>query len=554
LTAIFFAIKPVILAFGFFKSQAGVYNPWRAAYTDSPSSRKFSKPFGDRFTMHLLGIDVGTGGTRALVINEHGQVIASATAEHEAFASPRTGWAEQDPGDWWRACGEAVRAVLTNHDLRGDTISGIGLSGQMHGATLLDEKDEVVRPALIWCDQRTEAQCQRITEKVGPQRLIELTCNPALTGFTLPKLLWVRDNEPDLWKRVRSVLLPKDYVRLKLTGERATDVADASGTLLFDVVNRRWSASMLEATEIDERLLPKVFESPDITGYLSAEAAAMTGLKEGIPVVAGAGDQAAGAVGMGIVRPGAVSATIGTSGVVFAATAKPALDTRGRVHTFCHAIPERWHVMGVTQAAGLSLRWFRDNFGASDDDGRDPYERLSEEAAKVATGADFLLWTPYLMGERTPHLDPYVRASLVGLTASHTRAHVIRAILEGVAFSLRDTFEIFAEMKVPVETVRLGGGGARSALWRQIQADVYNQAIEIVEAEEGAAYGAALLAGVGCKLWPTVDAACDGVVRVKTRVAFDPPSAEVLNRQYKAFRALYPALREVMDMAKESPL
>lgn len=501
--------------------------------------------------MKLLGIDVGTGGTRAIVVDERGQVIASATAEHAAFASPQTGWAEQDPRDWWRACGEAVVTVLAKNNLRADEIAAVGLSGQMHGAGLLDEQGEVVRPALIWCDQRTDAQCKAITAKVGRERLIELTCNPALTGFTLPKLLWVRDNEAALWEKVRTVLLPKDYVRFRLTGERATDVADASGTLLLDVINRQWSQAMLDAAELDERLLPKVFESPEITGHVSKEGAAMTGLKEGTPVVAGAGDQAAGAVGMGIVRPGAVSATIGTSGVVFAATAKPALDTGGRVHTFCHAIPERWHVMGVTQAAGLSLRWFRDNFGAGADDGRDAYERLSEEAAKVATGADFLLWTPYLMGERTPHLDPHVRASLVGLTASHTRAHVIRAILEGVAFSLRDTFEIFAEMNVPVENVRLGGGGARSALWRQIQADVYNQAVEIVEAEEGAAYGAALLAGVGAGLWSTVDAACDEVVRVKNRQSQNAASVQVLNRQYQAFRALYPALGAVMEMAQQ---
>jgi xylulokinase len=500
--------------------------------------------------MNLLGIDVGTGGTRAIVVDERGQIIASATAEHAAFASPQTGWAEQDPRDWWRACGEAVRAVLTQNAIPADSIAGIGLSGQMHGATLLDEHDEVVRPALIWCDQRTDAQCLAITEKVGREHLIELTCNPALTGFTLPKLLWVRDNEPDLWQRVRTVLLPKDYVRFKLTGDRATDLADASGTLLLDVTNRRWSEEMLDAAELDKSLLPAVFESPEITGRISAEAASVTGLKEGTPVVAGAGDQAAGAVGMGIVRPGAVSATVGTSGVVFAATAKPSLDKGGRVHTFCHAIPDRWHVMGVTQAAGLSLRWFRDNFGAGADDGRDPYERLSEEAAKVPAGADFLLWTPYLMGERTPHLDPHVRASLVGLTASHTRAHVIRAILEGVAFSLRDTFEIFAEMNVPVENVRLGGGGARSPLWRQIQADIYNQAVEIVEAEEGAAYGAALLAGVGVEIWSTVDAACDEVVRVKTRVAQNSTDVSRLNHQYKAFRALYPALRNVMELAK----
>jgi xylulokinase len=493
--------------------------------------------------MKLIGIDVGTGGTRAIVIDERGRVLGSATAEHEPFASPETGWAEQDPRDWWRACGEAVKGVLLKTSLRPDEIGSVGFSGQMHGAVLLDEHDEVLRPSIIWCDQRTGQQCTALTETIGAERLIELTCNPALTGFTLPKLMWVRQHEPEIWARVKSVLLPKDYVRLRLTGDRATDVADASGMLLFNVIGRRWSNEMMAAGEIDERWLPSVFESPEITGQVSAEGAAATGLKQGTPVVAGGGDQAAGAVGMGIVRPGAVSATIGTSGVVFAATDRPALDPAGRVHTFCHAVPGRWHVMGVTQAAGLSLRWFRDQFGAGVDDGRDPYDRLSEEGAKVAPGADGVLWAPYLMGERTPHLDPLARAALVGLAANHTRAHVVRAILEGVAFSLRDSIEIFREMKVPIETMRLGGGGARSSLWRQVQADVYGMAVEIVEAEEGAAYGAALLAGVGVKAWDSVDEACEAVVRVAARIEPDPGTAALMNRHYDAFRALYPALR-----------
>jgi xylulokinase len=460
--------------------------------------------------------------------------------------SPKTGWAEQDPRDWWRAAAEAVRRALSSGDARTDQIACVGLTGQMHGAVLLGGRDEVLRPALIWCDQRTEAQCRAITERVGAARLIELTCNPALTGFTLPKLLWVREQEAATWSRVKTVLLPKDYVRLRLTGERATDVADASGTLLLDVAERRWSQEMLAAAEIDERVLPAVFESHELTGRVSAEAAAATGLKAGTPVVAGAGDQAAGAVGLGIVRPGAVSATIGTSGVVFAATDRPALDAGGRVHTFCHALPGRWHVMGVTQAAGLSLRWFRDNFGAGPDDGRDAYERLCQEAEGVPAGADGVLWAPYLMGERTPHLDPDARAALVGLAASHTRAHVIRAILEGVAFSLRDTFMIFDEMRVPVETVRLGGGGARSELWRQIQADVFGRAVEVVEAEEGAAYGAALLAGAGGRAWPSVESACEQVVRVAARITPQREASSLLSRRYAAFRALYPALRSAL--------
>ncbi|HEX8144613.1 MAG TPA: xylulokinase [Pyrinomonadaceae bacterium] len=496
--------------------------------------------------MKLLGIDVGTGGTRAVVIDEGGRVVASATGEHEPFASPQTGWAEQDPEDWWRACKGAVRAVLAQSVVQAGEIGAIGLTGQMHGTVLLDERDAVLRPALIWCDLRTDAQCRAITEGVGPKRLIELTLNPALPGFSLPKLLWVRDHEPGLWARVRSILLPKDYVRLRLTGERATDVADASGTLMLDVTNRRWSGEMLAFAEIAERWLPKVYESSEVTGRVSAEGSAATGLQAGTLVVAGAGDQAAGAVGMGIVQPGMVSATIGTSGVVFAATAQPSLDKHGRVHTFCHAIPRRWHVMGVTQAAGLSLRWFRDRFGTvGAQDGRDAYERLSEEAASTPPGADGALWAPYLMGERTPHLDPYARAALVGLTASHTRGHVIRAILEGVAFSLRDTLTIFEEMKVPVEAIRLSGGGARSPLWRQIQADVYGRTVEIVEAEEGGAYGAALLAGVGGGVWPSVDAACEGVVRVASRVEPNPSTVALMNRHYEMFRALYPALREI---------
>jgi xylulokinase len=425
-----------------------------------------------------------------------------------------------------------------------DEIAAVGLSGQMHGSVLLNERDEVVRPALIWCDQRSDKQCEQLTQQIGAEQLIKLTCNPALTGFTLPKMLWVRENEPEAWQQVRSVLLPKDYVRFRLTGDKATDVADASGTLLLNVAERKWSDEMLAATEIDASLLPTVFESPEITGTISSSAAELTGLRAGTPVVAGAGDQAGGAVGIGIVQPGAVSATIGTSGVVFAATNSPALDPKGRVHTFCHAVPGRWHVMGVTQGAGLSMRWFRDQFGAGMGDG-DPYDRMTEEAAQVESGSNGLLWAPYLMGERTPHLDPHARAALVGLTASHTRAHVIRAIMEGVAFSLRDSFEIFNEMNVPVETIRLGGGGARSALWRQIQADIYGRAVATVEAEEGAAYGVAMLAGVGVRTWPSVDAACAAVVRTRDRVEPEAKSQKTLDRQYKTYQAMYPALKMI---------
>ncbi len=477
-----------------------------------------------------------------MIVDEKGSVVGSATGEHQPFASPRTGWAEQAPEDWWKACGEAVRQALRDSGVAAEKIACVGFSGQMHGAVLLDESDKVLRPALIWCDQRTARECEELNEKIGAAQIIQYTCNPALTNFTLTKLMWVRNNEPELWKRFRRFLLPKDYIRLRLTGEHAIDVADASGTLLLDVTHRRWSKAMLSATGLDERSVPPLFESPDVCGQVNAEGAAHTGLRVGTPVVAGAGDQAAGAVGMGVVAAGTIHATIGTSGVVFAATDRPAMDPAGRLHTFCHAIPGRWHVMGVTQAAGLSLRWFRDTFGPS---GSDAYQRLSEESAGAPAGSDGVLWAPYLMGERTPHLDPNARGALVGLTASHTRAHVVRAILEGVAFSLKDTLQIFAEMNVPVREIRLGGGGARSPLWRQIQADIYEHEVEVVAADEGAAYGAALLAGVGAQVWPDVDTACREAVKVGARIRANAANAPILRERYAAFRRIYPALKSI---------
>lgn len=493
---------------------------------------------------YVLGIDVGTGGTRTVIVDESGRLAASATEEHEAFASPNIGWAEQRPEDWWRAAGVAVRKALAEAKIRAQQIVCVGFSGQMHGAVMLDACGEVVRPALIWCDVRTEKQCEDLKSRIGWDRLIQLTSNPPLANFTLTKLLWTRENEPHHWERVRSVMLPKDYVRFRLTAERATDVADGSGTLMLDVSRRQWSRDVLQAAEIDFSFLPALYESTEICARVSPAGADATGLAAGTPVVAGAGDQAAGAVGMGIVSPGAVSATIGTSGVVFASTDRPVVDPQGRLHTFCHAIPQRWHVMGVTQAAGLSLRWFRDRFVCHNED--NAYAQLTSEAATVPAGCEGLLWAPYLMGERTPHLDPNARGVLAGLTASHTRAHVVRAILEGVAFSLRDTFTIFAEMEVPVKKIVLGGGGARSALWRQIQADVYGQEVQILEAEEGAAYGAAILAGVGAAVWPSVDSACASVLRVRERVSPQPASATVMDANYNVYRRIYPGMKAIL--------
>lgn len=496
--------------------------------------------------MKLLGIDVGTGGTRAVVLDSDGSVVSSANAPHLPISSPHRGWAEQDPKDWWAAASAAIRDSLRSAKVSASEIAGIGLTGQMHGLVLLDKNAAVLRPSIIWCDQRTEEQCRSITEKIGADRLIDLTANPALTNFTLPKILWVQQHEPHTWNSVRAILLPKDYLRFRLTGQLATDVADASGTLLLDVAGRKWSLPMLDTFHVSLDLLPRVLESPEFSGAVSEEGSRATGLPTGLPVVAGAGDQSAGAVGMGIVRPGSVSATIGTSGVVFAATAEPLLDPKGRIHTFCHAVPDRWHVMGVTQAAGFSLQWFRDQFNLCLNGDRPSYDQLLQEAAAAPPGAGGVLWAPYLMGERTPHIDPNARAAFVGMTATHTRANLIRAVLEGVSFSLRDSLTIFSELKLPVESIRLGGGGARGPLWRQIQADVYGMPVQYLSADEGPAFGAGLLAGVGTGVWPSVEAACETAVRIAGTVNSDPERAALMNRQYAAFRKLYPALCAVM--------
>ncbi len=488
----------------------------------------------------LLGIDVGTGGTRAILIDRAGVVLASHSAEHAPIRSDHIGWAEQDPEDWWRAAQEAIAGVLRAATTAGHTaaVRAVGLTGQMHGCVMLDASGEVLRPALIWCDQRTQPQCDWLTSTIGYERLIELTANPALPNFTLTKLLWVREHQPEIFARIAHVLCPKDFVRLRLTGEYAMDLQEASGTLLLDVVHRRWSTEMAERTGIPLGWLPRLFEGPEICARISQTGAAATGLQAGTPVAAGAGDQGAGAIGMGILTPGSVSATIGTSGVVFAATAQPTLDPKGRLHTFCHAAPGIWHVMGVTNGAGLSLRYLRDTFFASRS-----YDEMTAPAASIPPGSDGLLWAPYLFGERTPHLDPNARAAFVGITASTTAAHYVRAVLEGVAFSLQDTFTLFAELGIPVESLRLGGGGARSPLWRQIQADVYGSAVQILEAEEGGAFGAALLAGAGVGAWPSVAAACQAAVRPAQTI--QPLHAAAMAQAYARYRKLYPALRQV---------
>ena len=485
----------------------------------------------------LLGIDVGTGGTRAVLVDRNGTVVSSASAEHAGIRSEHFGWAEQDPADWWRAARQAIREVLAAAS-DSAPIDAIGLTGQMHGCVMLGEQGEVLRPALIWCDQRTQPECDWLTETVGFDRLIELVANPALPNFTLTKLLWVKQHQPEIFGRIRHVLCPKDYVRYQLTGEFSMDVHEASGTLLLDVQHRRWSAELAERAGIPVAWLPRLFESAEICGRISADGAAATGLREGLPVAAGAGDQGAGAVGMGILSPGSVSATIGTSGVVFAATAQPVMDPRGRLHTFCHAAPDLWHVMGVTNGAGLSLRFFRDAFTPEMS-----YDHLLREAEGVAPGSDGMIWAPYLFGERTPHLDAKARAAFVGVTATHTRAHFVRAVLEGVAMSLRDSLSLFAELGIPVTSILLGGGGARGPLWRQIQADVYGMPVQVLAAEEGGAFGAALLAGTGIGIWPSVQAACAEAVHVAETI--EPQHQAEMDAVYEQFRKVYPALREM---------
>ena len=490
--------------------------------------------------MYWMGIDIGTGGTRALLVDVEGKVRGSFTAPHEDMLMERPLWAEQRPENWWDAAQVAIRGVLSENGIRGEQVTGIGLSGQMHGLTLLDENADVIRPALIWCDQRSQAQVDWINEHVGRDKVLQYTANPVVTGFTLPKLLWVRDNEPRQFDRIRRILLPKDYVRYRLTGEFASEVSDASGTSLFDVLNRRWSWEMADACGVERTALPAVYESADVTGKITQAVADATGLAAGTPVVGGGGDQAASAVGNGIVEAGIVSCTLGTSGVVFAHMDKPAYDPQGRVHTFCHAVRGKWHVMGVTQGAGLSLQWFRNQLAPGID-----YDRLTEEAAASPAGSQGLFWLPYLMGERTPHLDATARAAWVGLTARHTRADIIRSVIEGVSFSQKDGLDIIEGMGVEVESVRLSGGGARSAFWRQLMSNILGKRVVTLDTQEGSAYGAALLAVTGTGAYGTVEECCRVAIREAAEVRPEPERTQAYAQLHRVYQAIYPALRPI---------
>ena len=488
--------------------------------------------------MYWMGVDVGTGGTRALLIDANGKEIAAVTAPHEEMRMEQPLWAEQRPEDWTQAAVQAIRGVLARAEASGDDVRGVGLSGQMHGLVLLDRENAVIRPALIWCDQRSQPQVDFINVKLGKEKVLEYTANPMLTGFTLPKLLWVRDHEPRQFERVRKMLLPKDYLRFWLTGEFASEVSDASGTAVFDVVRRRWSFEMMDELSLDRGILPACYESTEISGTISEQAAAITGLKAGTPVAGGGGDQAASAVGNGIVEPGIVSCTLGTSGVVFAHMEKPAYDPQGRVHTFCHAARDKWHVMGVTQGAGLSLQWLRNQLvpGAS-------YDALTEEAATARAGSQGLLWLPYLMGERTPHLDAQARGGWIGLTAKHTRADLIRSVIEGVSYSQKDCLDVVEQLGVEVRSVRASGGGARSLFWRQILADIFGKRVARLDTQEGSAYGAALLAMVGTGAYASVPEACAATIREADSVEPRAAEAAVYERAHEVYRALYPALQ-----------
>jgi xylulokinase len=498
---------------------------------------------------HLLGIDIGTSGTKTLICDEDGRMLATAMAEHPIM-SPKPGWSEQLPSDWWKATCRATKAVIAKAKVKPTDISGIGLSGQMHGSVFLGDGPDALRPAILWNDQRTAEQCQEIESKAGGRAaLIDLVANPALTGFTAPKILWIRQHEPRVYAKTKHILLPKDYIRFLMTGEYATEVSDASGTLLLDVVNRTWSDKLLGLLEIDKSFMPSLHESPQVTGTLTAQAASSLGLRAGIPVVGGAGDQAAGAVGNGIVTRGIVSATLGTSGVMFAHSDQPVRDPLGRVHTMCHAVPGKWCVFGCMLSAGGSFQWFRNHLAADElvlakKKKTDPYELLVALAEKAPPGSEGLFFLPYLTGERCPHPDPNARGGWIGLTARSTRGMMIRSLLEGVTFGMRDALEIMRGMDIPTNEIRASGGGARSDFWRHLQADIYKTPLVLTNAAEGPAYGVALLAGVGTGVWKSVEEACHVSIKRTTKITPNKKLSTQYDRSYAIYTKLYGDLAE----------
>lgn len=498
---------------------------------------------------YLIGIDIGTSGTKSALYDTDGRCVSSCTVEYPLY-QPQNGWAEQNPADWWNAVVEGLTKIAHTDGVSVSDIRGIGLSGQMHGLVMLDKDGNVLRNSIIWCDQRTGAECEEIEAKMGGrQRLIEITANPALTGFTASKIMWVKKHEPEIYEKCAHILLPKDYIRYMLTGEFATEVSDASGMQLLDVPGRKWSDEVLEKLEIDKRLLGKVYESAEVTGLLKNDVADTVGLPGGIPVAGGAGDNAAAAVGTGTVSDGNAFVTIGTSGVVYAHSSKVIIDKLGRVHTFCSAVPGEWHVMGVTQGAGLSLKWFVENFCMEESlravkDKVDRYVVTDSEAAQAPIGSNGLIYLPYLMGERTPHLDPNCRGVFFGLSAMHQRRDMIRAVMEGVTYSLADCVSVIDEMGVEINGLYACGGGGKSALWRQMMADTFNRPIHQLETKEGPALGVAILAGVASGVYSSVGEACGNLIKVKRTAEPDASSSKKYAEYYGLYRSLYPALKE----------
>ena len=498
---------------------------------------------------YLLGLDIGTSGTKTALFDENGNTIKTATYGYELF-QPKVGWAEQNPEDWWKACVEGIKDVIKNSGVSCNDIKGIGLSGQMHGLVLVDENNQVIRNSIIWCDQRTEKECEYITEKIGRERLISITGNPAMTGFTLSKLLWVRNNEPENYKKIKKILLPKDYIRFRLTNVFATEVSDASGMQMLDINSRDWSTELLNELEIDKNILAPVYESVVVSGHVTKETAEITGLAEGTAVVGGAGDQAAGAIGNGIVSEGIISTVIGSSGVVFASTDTPRFDKSGRVHTLCHAVPGKWHVMGVTQGAGLSFKWFKETFCQKEiedckENKLNIYDVLTAKAAQSKPGANGVIYLPYLMGERTPHLDPNVKGGFLGVSLINNHDDFIRSILEGVSFSLKNCLDIIEDMNVNIHDIRVSGGGAESEVWRQILSDIFGYSLTTVKASEGPALGVAILAAVGTGIYPSVEDACNKIIKGQDKVTPNKDTHEEYMKVYKVYNSLYPKIKDI---------
>lgn len=497
---------------------------------------------------YLIGIDVGTSGTKTVLFNEEGKALASSTEEYPLH-TPNPGWTEQDPEDWWKATVASVKSVIEQSGVDAAEIKGLGLSGQMHGSVFLDENNKVVRPAILWNDNRTADECNEITQTIGEKRLLELASNPALTGFTAPKVVWLKNKEPENFKKTRTLCLPKDYIRFRLTGEMAMEVSDGAGTLLFNVKERSWSSDILKALGIPQEWMPPMHESTDVCGKITSEVAKQTGLKEGTAVVGGGADNACGATGTGVVIEGRMLSSLGTSGVILAPSKTCQTDPEGRAHTFCHSVPNLWYLMGVILSAGMSFRWYRDVVADSErlkgsEMNMDPYDILTELAADAPVGSEGLVFLPYLTGERTPHKDPHARGGFIGLTIRHQRTHLIRAVLEGITFAMRDSLEIAKSLGVEVKEVRATGGGAKSAFWKQLQADIYGCEIATLRSDQGPAFGAAIMAGVGTGVYNSIPEACDAIISVSERTEPNTARAKEYDDYYEVYRSLYPSIRD----------